>query len=139
MSGDLLFVYGTLRADSTAPMQAYLASHACCLGAAWCTGRLYDLGAYPGFVPVRHAAPVRGDLYRLRGGARVWRVLDAHEGIGPGFAPPREYRRRRLIVTTARGEPLPAWTYVYNRRTRGLPRIPGGDYLAIRACGTAAR
>lgn len=127
---DLLFVYGSLRRGSAAPIQAWLAARAHWCGPAQIRGRLYSLGAYPGLVSaVTGHEWVNGDLYRIQGGRRAWRQLDAHEGIAEHLAMPQEYRRLRRAIRRHDGRHCTAWVYLYNRSRRDRERIRDGDYL----------
>lgn len=130
MSGDYLFVYGTLRPAFDGPMAAWLRDAARPIGPAWIAGALYRVADYPGFVPGADlGGRVAGDLFALPDPDRLLAILDAHEECSDAFPEPREYRRERLAVETADG-PVLAWTYVYARDTTGLTRIESDDFLA---------
>jgi gamma-glutamylcyclotransferase (GGCT)/AIG2-like uncharacterized protein YtfP len=115
-----LFVYGTLRRGG--PMHALLDPGAVRCGDARMRGRLYDLGAFPGFADGRRGEKVRGELYRIHDPGLL-DALDRYEG--------RAYRR---VVREARpadgGDPVAAWVYLYAGSLRGRRRIASGDYLA---------
>jgi len=122
----LLFVYGTLRPGVPIPMSRWLRRVASYLGPATTTGRLYDLGHYPGLVVAQRAREVvAGDLYRVRS-SETLRVLDRYEqGTNarlPVFV--RALARIRL-GNHRRGY---AWLYVYDRRVLPRARIESGDY-----------
>jgi gamma-glutamylcyclotransferase (GGCT)/AIG2-like uncharacterized protein YtfP len=57
------------------------------------------------------------------------REFDMYEACGEGFAPPTEYIRQVLSVTLADGSASDAWTYLYNWKVDGLPRIASGKFL----------
>jgi len=59
---DLLFVYGTLMQGL--PLHHLIAGRCEFVGEGTVTGRLLDLGRYPGAVPER-PGNVRGEVYRL--------------------------------------------------------------------------
>jgi len=123
----LLFVYGTLRPSVDIPMARWLHRVAHRVGAAKTRGRLYDLGAYPGFRPARCSDEwVTGDLYRVPT-PTIFRVLDCYEA-GTRNGRPRFVRQRRSVVT-ARGSSCCAWLYVYRLAPLRRVRIRHGDYL----------
>jgi len=114
MSGDLLFVYGTLMRGFDHPMARMLSSAADFLGEARCRGRLYLIKHYPGLVLSDDADDVVfGELYRLRQPADLLREFDMYEACGEGFSEPTEYVRKLLQVAREAGA-ADAWTYVYN-------------------------
>jgi gamma-glutamylcyclotransferase (GGCT)/AIG2-like uncharacterized protein YtfP len=124
----LLFVYGTLRPFVDMPMARWLQRSARYVGPATTSGRLYDLGAYPGLRDARHRRErVQGDVYRVQ--PRVLRVLDRYEAGSPRCK--ARYRRERCVVKFVRGSARStAWTYRYRYSVAGVPRIVGGDYRA---------
>ena len=127
---EFLFVYGTLRRRGGGAMHAYLARNSDFVDEATFRGKLFDIGAYPGVVPSDDPADlVHGEVYRLRHARDVLRSLDRYEGAGPGFPASREYIRSRREVRLPDGFTLPAWVYIYNRPTRGLAIISGGDFF----------
>ena len=130
MTSDLLFVYGTLMRGFDHPMARLLSANADFVGEARCRGRLYLIKHYPGLVlPGDPADAVSGELYRLRAPEPMLREFDMYEACGEGFAPPTEYVRQMLSVTLTDGSASDAWTYVYNWKVDGLPRIVSGKFL----------
>jgi gamma-glutamylcyclotransferase (GGCT)/AIG2-like uncharacterized protein YtfP len=122
-----LFVYGTLR--SGAPMHDLLVPGARLLGIARARGRLYDLGAFPAFVPSKSARDVvRGELFEVtaRDPARHLASIDRYEG--------RLFTREQILVECAAPGPVgaTAWVYRFNGDLRRARRILSGDYLADR-------
>lgn len=115
----LLFVYGTLRPFVAIEMAKWLRGAAQYLGPATTSGRLYDLGAYPGMRAARgRRERVVGDVYRV-GNPRVFRVLDRYE---------TEFVRERCVVKLERGSRRRAWVYRYRHGVAGTTRIASGDY-----------
>jgi gamma-glutamylcyclotransferase (GGCT)/AIG2-like uncharacterized protein YtfP len=130
MTSDLLFVYGTLMRGFDHPMARLLSANADFVGEARCRGRLYLIKHYPGLVLSGDPADaVSGELYRLRAPEPMLREFDMYEACGEGFAPPTEYVRQMLSVTLTDGSASDAWTYVYNWKVDGLPRIASGKFL----------
>jgi gamma-glutamylcyclotransferase (GGCT)/AIG2-like uncharacterized protein YtfP len=88
-----LFVYGTLRPGSQAPMARILEARARCLGPAKIAGRLYHLGAFPGLVePSQPDEWALGDLYELSEPEKLLGDLDRYEN--GDSARPRLFERR---------------------------------------------
>ena len=131
MISDRLFVYGTLMRGFDHQMAKRLSANADFLGEATCRGRLYLVKHYPGLVLSDDPADaVVGELYRLRAPDAMLRQFDMYEACGEGFAPPTEYVRQMLKLALADGSASEAWTYLYNWKVDGLPRIASGKFLA---------
>ncbi|OAI11331.1 MULTISPECIES: gamma-glutamylcyclotransferase family protein [Methylomonas] len=127
-----LFVYGSLRSDCGPAHQDFL-SAATALGPASLTGALYDVGRYPAAVIGDAMYLIHGELYDLRGDTDLLACLDAYEECSAEFPEPREYRRE-IVEVTQNQRIRPAWAYLYNRPTQGLPRIESGDYRQYLTC-----
>ena len=131
-TGDLVFVYGTLR-DGQPNHEPYLGSALRC-GDVWTTVdryRLRDLGAFPAaeHVTGEPGAPGRGlvgEVYRVR--AETGRYLDHLEGNG------RLYRRAlRTVCRPSEGAPgglawVRAWVFEIVRPRPDAPVIDSGDW-----------
>lgn len=131
-----LFVYGTLRDDPANEMFQVLARNAEVLGEATVTGRLYDLGEYPGLVlSSERTDRVKGELYRLNEATagNTLSVLDDFEGMGPSDPPPHEYRRSLVTAYLTDGRSMTAWAYILDRPATSLPRIMSGDFSEWRS------
>lgn len=121
---DLIALYGTLRRDATdaeAPSRDGLVEflQPCVL-----TGKLLDLGAYPGFVP-GHEGPVTADLFRIVH-EEAFSVFDDWEDYDPDNIAASLYRREVVRLT----EPdLDAWVYLWNGKPDDGPLVPGGDWF----------
>jgi len=129
-----LFAYGTLRPDRAPPGIAAVARRLGRVAAATISGRLYDLGSYPGAVldPCTNAK-VHGEVLRLPDDPDVLARLDAYEGFDPS-----EPRRSLFVRVTTRatltdGRTLACWVYVYNREPAGAPLLAGGRWSADEA------
>jgi gamma-glutamylcyclotransferase (GGCT)/AIG2-like uncharacterized protein YtfP len=126
---DRLFVYGTLMRGFDHPMAKLLSRSAEFCGEARCRGRLYLVTHYPGLVSSDDSNDVVfGELYRLRTPEASLTTLDEYEGCGPDVASP-QYLRQVLPMTLDDGSVTEAWTYVYNRPVKNLPRISSGRFL----------
>jgi len=121
-----LFVYGTLRAGCGRAHHDFLGATTA-LGPASLRGALYDVGRYPAAVIGDAMYLIHGELYDLRGDTDLLARLDAYEECSAEFTEPREYRRE-IVEVTQNQRIRPAWAYLYNRPTHGLPRIESGDY-----------
>jgi gamma-glutamylcyclotransferase (GGCT)/AIG2-like uncharacterized protein YtfP len=86
------------------------------------TGRLFDLGDYPGLIVGSGA--VDAELYVVDD-ASVLRRLDEFEGYDPGDLERSLFVRRcvRLASPTA-----DAWVYLYNRDPSGRPEVPSSSW-----------
>ena len=128
MTETLLFVYGTLRRQSSHPMARYLEAHSTYLGRAKVAGKLFDLGRYPGLVEADGPEQtVFGDLVEVHD-PRVLDKLDRYEngGIGKGQA-----YERQLVEVTWSSKPRKglAWVYWYRGALEGCGQIETGDYF----------
>lgn len=123
----LIFVYGTLRRGFDGEMARRLHASACWMGKAQVRGLLYRVADYPGLVPGE--GQVIGDLFLPHDPVATLALLDDYEECAAHFSLPDEYTRQLLKVEAVDG-PVEAWTYIYMRDVRGLPLIPGGDFLA---------
>ena len=120
-----LFVYGTLLSGIPSSMSKFLRRRGELVGAATASGRLYDLGGYPGFVG--GSGTVKGELYRIKEdrARETWDLLDAYEGVTGAAG--EQYRKVTLDVRV-NGSVQEATTYEYTGKTKGVVEIPDGDY-----------
>ncbi len=125
-----LFVYGTLRQNSSCEEARFLASFAVFTGPGIFQGKLYRVDDYPGAVPSNHPGErVIGDVYRLPKGESVLSRLDSYEECGPDFPEPAEYVREIHPIRLKNGAVIDAWIYIYNKPTDRLTSIKSGDFL----------
>ena len=130
MSGDDLFVYGTLRRGTGSEMHRILAHNGKFLGGATLQGKLYRVGFYPGLVPSEDPRDiVYGEVYKLRRPDFVLSVLDGYEECGPRFREPAFIRREQAVKFKS-GEVMSAWVYIFARPTNALQIIKSGDFLS---------
>jgi gamma-glutamylcyclotransferase (GGCT)/AIG2-like uncharacterized protein YtfP len=118
-SSALLFAYGTLMRGYA--LHEVLARGATFLGVGSVSGRLLDLGRYPGLVD--GAGRVSGEVYRLDD-RELLPVLDREEGYN--------FERRRAIVTLPDGRRARVWLYRYSGPRERAILIPDGDYRRVR-------
>ncbi|MCB9289651.1 MAG: gamma-glutamylcyclotransferase [Lewinellaceae bacterium] len=124
-----LFIYGTLLHTLSTRIGRYLKANGELRGDAYATGRLYDLGQYPGFwYDPGSTKRVYGQVYHLHNPEEAFRELDRYEGINPAHPCQNEYRREE-IPATLNGQPVPCWCYVLNQPPGGLAEICSGNYL----------
>ena len=125
-TSDYLFVYGTLRSDIPSSMSKFLRRRARLIGKATVSGRLVDLGGYPGFVSGEGNA--KGELYRIDDdrAEETWQMLDAYEGV-TGLEE-EDYRRIVVDVRVGGGGKFRAYTYEYQQSVDKKQEIPNGDY-----------
>jgi len=121
-----IFVYGTLRSESTHPMASRLRAGAKLIGKGKTAGLLYDLGAYPGAVFAQNERRcVIGEVFRLSENKRLLADLDRYEGITG--ADDDMWRRLLVEVGLDHGEFVKAWAY----GLKAMPRarvIGSGDF-----------
>jgi len=118
-ASSLLFAYGTLMRGYA--LHDVLAGGATFLGIGSVSGRLLDLGRYPGLVD--GGGRVSGEVYRLDD-PELLALLDREEGYN--------FDRRRAIVTLAGGRRARAWLYRYRGPRARATLIPDGDYRRVR-------
>jgi gamma-glutamylcyclotransferase (GGCT)/AIG2-like uncharacterized protein YtfP len=124
-----LFVYGTLRRDSSHPMADFLARRGRWLTLAKTPGRLYDLGAYPGMLPaVADTDWVHGDLYELTDPESILVELDRYEGCIPEYPQPYVFARGLATVTAEDGRTYESWVYWYEAPVDEACRVLSGRY-----------
>jgi len=116
-----LFIYGTLMPGLRLEAEMHGAER---LGPARVSGRLVDVGRYPGLL--HGEGTVTGEVYRVSD-AQLAR-LDAVEEMVPGDRAASQYWRERVQVLVGPLAGQPVWTYVYNRPVDGLTPIAHGDY-----------
>ena len=131
MTGEYLFVYGTLRKNIVrAERPGILEEHGVFCGEGCLFGLLNEIDPYPGAViSEERNHRVKGDIYRVQKGPGVWQTLDDYEECSEAYPEPHEYRKVHRDIHLENGERDRAWVYLYNRDTEGLERIESGDYL----------
>ena len=122
----LLFVYGTLLRRSRHPMAQYLSQRAAHLGPAKVTGRLYDLGRYPGLLE-GGADWVHGEVFDLGAdAAATLAALDRYENADA--TQQALYERQVAEVIRTDETKVHAWVYWYRGEVKPEQRIVSGRY-----------
>jgi len=121
----LLFVYGTLLQPGN-EFSDYLSKNSKKISQGKFSGKLYDLGQYPGAVYLPGSGSfVHGTVVSINNIPEVLQRLDYYEGIGSANC---EYKRDIIEIETNEGK-LRCWVYLYILKEDGLALIPEGDYL----------
>ena len=122
-SGELIFVYGSLRRAARDPMYRMLDHRIEFIGFGTFRGKLYDFGSHPGVVPSPDEADcVTGEVYELHDPDKAFPILDGYEG--------NKYRREKHPIALEDGDTVQAWIYIYIAPTENARRIESGDYLS---------
>ncbi len=122
MTCNLLFVYGTLRRDSTHSMAAFLANRATYLRDASVRGQLFHFDTYPGMRTADSSTDlVYGEIFELHEVETTLVELDKYEACDEGLF------RRELVAFVSDDQEGQAWTYFYVGPESGR-RIESGDY-----------
>jgi gamma-glutamylcyclotransferase (GGCT)/AIG2-like uncharacterized protein YtfP len=125
-----LFVYGTLLPDRAPPHLSDVVGSLRPVGPGSMTGRLYDLGDFPGAVyDITSAHRVVGRVFELSEDVALLQRLDTYEGYCQKSANTSLFVREQLPITLADGSQLLCWVFVYNRDPGRAPLVPGGDYI----------
>lgn len=124
-----LFVYGTLMNNVESKITRFLKANSVFVGEGYASGRLYDLGHYPGLVFDSSAnTKVRGHIFQLENVEEVLAVLDEYEAVGERYEQYNQYIRRQIPIPYQQ-QILSCWVYLYNQSTKNLKLIKSGDYL----------
>ncbi len=90
----------------------FIRSHCSLIGEGIVSGRLFDLGTYPGLVYEPKAQTVvKGEVYKIHS----------------NFEQPNEYRKE-IIPVLIKENLYYASSYIYNRTLEGLTLIENGNY-----------
>ncbi len=134
----LVFVYGTLRAGEINDLNAAARRHGIAaprlVGSGYVSGRLYDFGSYPGYVPAPEGGRVVGDIYEID--PALVPVLDEIEEVYPGQA--SLFVRVEHPVECPDGAVSCLLYPVGEHAVAGLPAIPDGDWIRYRRARDAA-
>lgn len=123
-----LFVYGTLL-NSANSYGAYLQQHCTLLQAGKFSGKLYDIGEYPGAIANENNDQyVHGSIYLMDKPEKILKVIDDYEGFGDDQEQPNLFIRILTSIETLHG-PIECWIYLYNLPVNGLLWIESGKYI----------
>jgi gamma-glutamylcyclotransferase (GGCT)/AIG2-like uncharacterized protein YtfP len=119
MNKHLVFVYGTLRRGGAGAMSSRF-PRAKFIAAAKVSGRLYDLGAYPGLLLNEANSLVLGEVYEVAD--ETLNQLDEFEAAS-------NYRRQQVEISLGTHSRL-CWVYTPKPEFYALRRlITSGDWL----------
>jgi len=119
MNKHLVFVYGSLRRGGAGAMAIRFPS-ASFVGAASVSGRLFDLGAYPGLQVDESSARVLGEVYEVDD--ETLKKLDEFEAAS-------DYLRRPVAIYLGSKRSI-GWTYEPNPEFYSLRKlISSGDWI----------
>ena len=122
-----LFVYGTLLAEKN-EFAAHVQKNCNFYQHAKFSGRLYDIGEYPGAIfDTEDNGFVYGSIYVMNTPVQTLKILDDYEGFGEDQLQPNEFIRKLLAVKT-KDEPVNCWVYLYNLPVDSYRQIISGDY-----------
>lgn len=111
-NNDLLFVYGTLKANHSNDINELCAGKVRFVGTGTTTGSLYDLGNYPAMTESRDGV-ITGEIYEVLDKPYVMAIVDDYEGCSADYSEPHEYKRCLQSVKSGDQE-LCCWLYLYN-------------------------
>jgi gamma-glutamylcyclotransferase (GGCT)/AIG2-like uncharacterized protein YtfP len=123
-----LFVYGSLMRRFRNPAAMRLHASSRFIGPATVHGHLYLCGQYPVLRLNDDGPLVHGEVFELRGGARLLAFLDRYEGCSPEDARPHVYERTRTRAALENGQTMDVWIYCLSGMANGLVPISGGRY-----------
>lgn len=127
---DFLFVYGTLHPTLAPRELSGIVKGLRQVGRGWLSGRLYDLGEYPGAVlEASSQFKIVGDVFELRDDPALLKALDDYEGFIPDDLAASLFVRIKVPVTLSNHDQIECWIYVYNHHTSSATFIADGDYL----------
>ena len=119
MDKHLVFVYGTLRRGGVRAMPEIFPGSKF-VGDAKASGRLYDLGAYPGLVSDESGSPVAGEVYEVDD-----ETLSKLDGIEAS-----SYYVRKRVEVSAGDDRMTCWVYEPNPELYSLRTlITSGDWI----------
>ncbi len=122
-----LFVYGTLLQKGN-KFAGNLHENSSFYGKGKVSGRLYDIGKYPGLVLQPGDQFVYGNVYLMTDPKTTLKLLDDYEGFGEDCTQPNEFLRA-LTAIDCNDDLLACWVYLYNLSVDKFELITSGDYL----------
>lgn len=137
---DFLFVYGTLRKDERADLTKHHGLFCVSpLGLDAVNGKLYHIGAFPGFKPLSSSNEdfnpklpfVVGEVFLVLD-VSIGAILDAYEGYNADNPSKGHYDRQQFLTREGRL----VWVYVYNPMVSDDQLIETGDWKNPRLLST---
>lgn len=112
----------------SSPLSLLLKQQTQVLGPGWASGKLYDLGNFPGIVIDEAASTlVKGEILQIHHPHWFLPILDEYEMIGP--APKAsDYYRRILTKVHFKDQLLECWVYHFQQDVSSYTLIAAGDY-----------
>jgi len=129
---DRLMLYGSLMSHTDELADLGLQNRLRYEGPCAISGRLYDLGEYPGLVTADAGnSRVRGELYQVLD-PEALETLDRFERFDASDRAGSLYQRRylQLLEPSRHSRRIDAWVYVYNQKTDGACEIKAGEWKA---------
>jgi gamma-glutamylcyclotransferase (GGCT)/AIG2-like uncharacterized protein YtfP len=130
VSENLLFIYGSLLPGYMPESMAAICRNLKTVAPARTSGKLYDLGPYPG-ATIGGDSVILGQLVEVDSEA-TWRALDEYEGCPRPGGPDGLYRRIRTLATLESGETVDCWIYVYNHSLADARVVESGCWRTHR-------
>ena len=123
MSGNPVFVYGTLRQGGS---NHFRMNDSEMVGTGKIAGKMYRIDWYPALVCGGETS-VKGELYFVSD--KILESLDQFEGVTPDAQEPRDYRRVKVCVKLDSGDTLDAWVWEWAGGLGGAQPLDGEDWL----------
>lgn len=128
---EYLFVYGTLMQQYQGnPYSTFMQEYTTFISTAFTGGELYLIENYPGLIEGDSFEFVYGEVYSIQDSRSLFRILDVYEDYDANNIADSLYIRKQVpVFTDVKLPPKTAWTYIYNKPTRLLRRIEGGNFM----------
>jgi len=125
-----LFVYGSLMRGFESLTDWRKTVRARLVDTGQIKAHLYDLGEYPGAIPIEPTAEgsVEGEIYELTDPEPAIALLDEYEEFFPLQPDKSLFIRTLTPVATSKGRTQSCWVYFFNHSVEGMLLIPSGDY-----------
>jgi gamma-glutamylcyclotransferase (GGCT)/AIG2-like uncharacterized protein YtfP len=127
-SGELVFVYGTLRRGGS---NSFRMDGAEFIASGQAGGAMFVISWYPGLVLDMEKGHVLGDLYRV--GPEQLAALDEFEGLAANELEGGEYRRVKteIILLDKPYGAVEAWVWEWKGEVDPSRKIPSGDWMDV--------
>src|SRR5687768_12149566 len=103
-----LFVYGTLRTGIQHPVKYEIKNDVEWICETAIRGRMYDIGKYPGALPVTDNKKIfiKGEVLKIKHPKKVFRILDQYEGFNQEMPGISEYCRQQELISLPNGKEI---------------------------------